>query len=126
MAIAYFVNATPTEVKTVLNGGDQHKLAPISAGADKKSVTGTAWGAKIETHKTADVFGSSSGEPVANEVLFSSFQSGITRRYTVTSTVSNVLDLYFFMFEDTIVGEDQTGSSKGITISKLTSLHQEL
>src|SRR5271170_6799103 len=112
MAMAYFVNATPTDVKTVLNGGDQHNLAPISVGDKKNSVTGTAWGAKIDANKAKDVFGSSSGESVANEVLFSSFQSGITRRYTVTSTVSNVLDLYFFMFEDTMVGEDQTGSSK--------------
>jgi hypothetical protein len=126
MAIAYFVNSTPTDVKTVLNGGDQHKLAPISVGADKKSVTGTAWGAKIEANKAPDVLGASSGEPIANEVLFSSLQSGITRRYTVTSAVSNVLDLYFFMFEDTMVGEDQTGSSKGITITKLTALHHEL
>ena len=126
MATAYFVNGTPTNVKIVLNAGDQTSLAPISVASDKKSVTGPAWGAKIEANKGPNVFGSSSGEPIVNELLFSSLQSGITRRYHVTSTVSNVLDLYFFMFEDTMVGEDQTGASKGITITKLAALHHEL
>jgi hypothetical protein len=126
MAVAYFVNATPTDVKTVLNAGDQHKLAPISAGSDKKSVTGTAWAATISASKAPDVFGSSAQEEIVNEVLFSSAQSGITRRYHIVSTVSNVLNLYFFMFEDSIVGEDQTGSSQGIKITKLAALKSEL
>jgi hypothetical protein len=117
MGTAYFINATPTNVKTTLNGGDQHKLAPISVASGGKSVTGTAWGAPIKADKGADVFGASLQHTPDNEVLFNSEQSGITRRYTISSTVSNVLDLYFFMFEDTIIGEDQTGSSKGISIS---------
>jgi hypothetical protein len=126
MATAYFVNGTPTNVKVVLNAGDQNALAPISIASDKKSVTGPSWGAKIDASKGPDVFGSSSGETIANELLYSSKQSGITRRYTVKSTVSNVLDLYFFLFEDILVGEDQTGSSKGIAIEKLSTLHHEL
>jgi hypothetical protein len=40
--------------------------------------------------------------------------------------VSTVLDLYFFMFEDTIVGEDQTGASDKITITKHDSLNTSL
>lgn len=126
MAKAYFINATPTNVKTTLNGGDQHKLAPISVGADDASVTGTAWAAEIKSNKAPDVFGASLQDSPDNEVLFSSEQSGITRRYTITSTVSNVLDLYFFMFEDTIIGEDQTGSSKGIHITSPVSRDGEL
>lgn len=117
MGKAYFINATPTDVKMVLNGGDQHSLAPISVGAGDTSVTGTAWAAEIKANKAPDIFGASLQESPDNEVLFNSQQSGITRKYTISSTVSNVLDLYFFMFEDTIIGEDQTGSSKGISIS---------
>lgn len=117
MGNAYFINATPTDVKMTLNGGDQHKLAPVSVGSDKDKVTGAAWAASIKSSKAADIFGASLQDTPDNEILFSSEQSGITRRYSISSTVSNVLDLYFFMFEDTIIGEDQTGSSKGIHIT---------
>jgi hypothetical protein len=126
MATAYFINGTPTTVKITLNGGDQRSLLSISVAQDKKSVTGPAWGAVIAANKAPDIFGSDNAGSVENEFLFSSSQSGITRRYRIVSTVSNVLDLYFFMFEDTIIGEDQTGSSKQITITKLPALHHEL
>ncbi len=126
MGTAYFVNATPTEVSIQLNGSEQHVLAAISVGDKDKSVTGPAWGAKIEAFKSKNVFGSGSGEPIVNEVLFNSPQSPITRRYHITSAVSNVLNLYFFLFEDTIIGEDQTGSSAGITIIKLSALKHEV
>lgn len=117
MGHAFFINATPTDVKMTLNGGDQHKLAPVAVGSDRDKVTGAAWGAVIKSSKAADIFGASLQDTPDNEILFSSEQSGITRRYCISSTVSNVLDLYFFMFEDTIIGEDQTGSSKGIHIT---------
>ncbi|MEI2387734.1 hypothetical protein [Breoghania sp. JC706] len=117
MGKAYFINATPTNVKIVLNGGDQHALAPISVSPTADSVTGTSWAADIKANKAPDIFGASQQASPDNELLFNSEQSGITRRYTISSTVSNVLDLYFFMFEDTIIGEDSTGSSKGISIS---------
>ena len=123
MAKAYFINATPTDVKNVLNVGAQNELKPISVGAGGTSVIGTAWGAAIAAFPNKNVF---SGDGKDNEVLFSSEQSGSTRRYKITSKVSTVLDLYFFMFEDTIVGEDQTGSSKGITISKGETLKTSL
>jgi hypothetical protein len=123
MAKAYFINATPTNVRTHLNAGDQHKLAPISVAAGGAAVTGTAWAATISAFPAGDVFGA---EGKDNEVLFSSEQSGTTRRYKITSRVSSVLDLYFFMFEDTIVGEDQTGSSAAITITKVETLKTSL
>lgn len=123
MAKAYFINATPTNVKATLNGGDQHKLAPISVASGGAAVTGTAWGAAISANISPDGFG---GDGKENELLFSSEQSGKTRRYTITSKVSTVLDLYFFMFEDSIVGEDQTGSSASITITKLPTLSTSL
>ena len=123
MAKAYFINATPTNVKAVLNGGDQHKLAPISVAAGGAAVTGTAWGATISAFVNPDGFG---GDGKENELLFSSEQSGKTRRYTITSKVSTVLDQYFFMFEDSIVGEDQTGASDKITITKLPALSSSL
>ena len=123
MAKAYFINATPTDVKNVLNVGDQHALAPISVNAAGTAVTGTSWGATISAFPNKNVF---SGDGKENEVLFSSEQSGITRKYKITSKVSTVLDLYFFMFEDTIVGEDQTGSSAGITITKGETLKTSL
>jgi hypothetical protein len=123
MAKAYFINATPTNVRTHLNAGDQHKLGPISVAAEGKAVTGTAWAAAISAFPNQDVF---AGDGKDNEVLFSSEQSGTTRRYKITSKVSTVLDLYFFMFEDTIVGEDQTGSSSQITITKIETLKTSL
>jgi hypothetical protein len=123
MAKAYFINATPTNVKAVLNGGDQHKLAPISVAAGGAAVTGTAWAATISAFPSPDGF---SGDGKDNEVLFSSEQSGTTRRYKITSKVPTVLDLYFFMFEDSIVGEDNTGSSAQITITKVQTLSSSL
>jgi hypothetical protein len=123
MAKAYFINGTPTNVRTVLNAGDQHKLAPISVTGGGASVTGPAWAAAISAFPSQDIF---SGDGKDNEVLFSSEQSGTTRRYKITSKVSTVLDLYFFMFEDTIVGEDQTGSSAQITITKIETLNTSL
>lgn len=123
MAKAFFINATPTNVKNVLNGGDQHKLAPISFNAAGTAVTGPAWAAPISAFPSPDGF---SGDGKSNEVLFSSEQSGTTRKYTITSTVPTVLDLYFFMFEDSIVGEDSTGASDKITITKGPTLQTSL
>ena len=125
MAKAYFVNGTPTNVKVVLNSGDQKPLDPISVNAGATAVTGPTWAAAISAFPNKNVF---SGGPDGqkNELLFSSEQSGITRRYSIKSTVSTVLDLYFFMFEDTIVGEDQTGASAGITITKAETLKTSL
>ena len=123
MAKAYLINATPTNVKAVLNGGDQQKLAPISVNAAGNAVTGTAWGAVIKAFPAPDVF---SGDGKDNELLFSSEQSGTTRRYKISSKVPTVLDLYFFMFEDSIVGEDNTGSSAQITITKIETLTTSL
>jgi hypothetical protein len=123
MAKAYFINGTPTNVKAVLNGGDQHKLGPISVNAAGNAVTGTAWGATISAFPSPDGF---SGDGKDNELLYSSEQSGTTRRYKITSKVSTVLDLYFFMFEDSIVGEDNTGSSDKITITKIETLTTSL
>lgn len=116
MATAYFINATPTTVKVVLNGGDQNKLDPLSVDQCGTSISVPAWGATISAFKEPNVF-AGGPDQVENEVLYSSEQSGKTRRYTIVSTVSNTLDLYFFMFEDSIQGEDQTGSSDNITIT---------
>jgi hypothetical protein len=123
MAKAYFINSTPTNVKVILNGGDQQKLAPVSVASGGAAVNAPAWGALISSFVNPNVF---SGDGKDNELLYSSEQSGKTRRYAISSTVSTVLDLYFFMFEDSIVGEDQTGSSKGITITLSTTLKGEL
>ena len=125
MAKAYFVNGTPTNVKVVLNSGDQHKLDPISVNAGGTAVTGPSWAAAISAFPNKEIF---SGGPDGqkNEVLFSSEQSGITRRDSIKSTVSTVLDLYFFMFEDTIVGQDQTGATDKITIEKQANLTTSL
>ena len=123
MAKAYFINGTPTNVRNTLNGGDQHKLAPISVTGGGSAVSGPAWSVTISAFPAPDVFG---GDGKDNELLYSSEQSGKTRRYTITSRASTTLDLYFFMFEDTIVGEDQTGSSAGITITKVETLNTSL
>lgn len=119
MAKAYFINASPTEVKVTLNAGAQNPLAPISVNSDGTAVSGPAWAAEINARPDANVFG---GDMHENELLFVSKQGAATRRYSITSKVSTVLDLYFFMFEDTIVGEDATGDSSGITITLVNRL----
>jgi hypothetical protein len=124
MAKAYFINSTPTNVKIVLNGGDQQKLAPVSVLSGGTAVSSPAWGALISSFVNPNVF--SGGDGNENELLYSSEQSGKTRRYAISSTVSNVLDLYFFMFEDSIVGEDQTGSSDNIIIKLSKTTQGEL
>lgn len=123
MAKAYFINATPTKVRIQLNVGDQQKLDPISVNAAFNAVTGTAWAANISAFVNQNVFG---GDGKDNELLFSSEQSGTTRRYKITSKVPTILDLYFFMFEDSIVGEDNTGASGQITITKVETLTTSL
>ncbi|MBY5935087.1 hypothetical protein KUV51_18930 [Tateyamaria omphalii] len=114
MAKAYFVNASPTDVKVTLNTGAQNPVAAVSVNLDGTAVIGPTWAAEISARPSPDVFG---GDGHQNEVLFVSGQKAKTRRYQIESTVSTVLDLYFFMFEDTIVGEDATGESKDITIT---------
>lgn len=123
MAKAYFINGTPTNVKIILNQGTQNSLNPMSVAPDGKSVSGPAWAAEIKSTKGQNVFGGNNDD---NELLYSSEQSGKTARYSIKSSVSTVLDLYFFMFEDTIVGEDQTGDSSKITIKRIETLNKEL
>ena len=123
MATAYFINSTPTDTKVQLNTGDLEKLAPMSVASDKQSISAPAWGAEISAFVAPGQF---AGDGKENEVLYSSQQSGTTRRYKIKSTVSTTLDLYFFLFEDTIVGEDQTGSSSGIQIEHIETLTSEL
>lgn len=116
MATAYFINATPTDVTIQLNAGDLHKMTPMTVDPAGTSVSSPAWGATVGTFRAPDQF---AGDNNDNELLFSSPQHGKTRRYSIKSTVSTVLNLFFFMFEDSIVGEDQTGSSAGIEITLL-------
>lgn len=123
MATAYFINATPTDVTVQLNAGDLHKMAPMTVSAGNTSISAPAWGATIQTFRAPDKFAGDNNE---NEFLFSSPQSGKTRRYTISSKVSTTLNLFFFMFEDSIVGEDQTGSSAGITIKLLETMNKTL
>lgn len=113
---AYFVNASPTEIRLTLNGGLQVKLDPISVNSAGNAVTGPAKKFAISANKGEDVFG---GNGVSNEITVRTTQTGRTAVYTIESKVPTTLDLYFFMFEGSVVGEDQTGSSSGIKITPL-------
>ncbi|CAA0081668.1 Uncharacterised protein [BD1-7 clade bacterium] len=123
MATAYFINATPTKTKVQLNTGNLNSLAPMSVDSSSEAVSAPAWGADIAAFVSPDTF---AGDNKVNELLYSSQQSGKTRRYKITSSVSTTLDLYFFLFEDTIVAEDQTGSSASIHIEHIETMESEL
>jgi hypothetical protein len=116
MASAYFINAGPTNLQVGLNAGPPNSLLPIVVGTDV--VSAPAWPASIESFAEPNVF---SGKGNANEVLFITEQSPNTLRFIITSTVSTILDLYFFMSADSIVGWDQTGSTYGIVINNMSA-----
>ncbi|MEM7586879.1 MAG: hypothetical protein AAF560_26045, partial [Acidobacteriota bacterium] len=111
MATAYFINASPVKVTITLNGGRQHDLDAISVADDGKAIKGPAWGAAIEEFPAREVLGGGRRE---NEFTFRG-QIGTTK-YHIYSSVPIVRNLYFFMFEDRIVGEDDNGNTKDITI----------
>ena len=113
LGTAYFVNGSPTEIKLTLNGGDQFKLAPMSVSSEGKAVSGPAKSFPISANKGEDTFG---GNDAHNELTVRTEQRGTTFTYTIQSDVPTTLDLYFFMFEGTVVGEDQTGASNKIKV----------
>lgn len=117
MATAYFINGTPTTVKILLNGGDQQNLDPISVDASGKAVKGPAWGASISAFTNPNVFGANGKQ---NQLVVRSEQSPGFNTYIIESSFASVLNLYFFIFEDTIVGEDQTGASGQIKITRIS------
>lgn len=62
-------------------------------------------------------FGTSGGTNLVT-IQYASLESG-SLNYEVTISGLSGRDLYFYVFENTLVGQDDTGRSTGITIKAL-------
>ena len=111
----YFVNASPTQLKLTLNGGPRKVIEPMSVNDNGTAVTGPAHKYNIGTNMAEDVFGANHNP---NEITVRTELTGTTNIYTIRSTYPGTHDLYFFMFEGSVVGEDQDGESDDIKIEK--------
>jgi hypothetical protein len=124
MADAMFLNCTPFEGALNLNGNDTNQptvAMPSIAPTIPPTLTlpGTIY--RISANKSGDTFGASSrNNEIENLLIRFSSASGMPTFWFLKSTVSVALGLFFYMYDDTIVGVDQTGSSAGIATRKAT------
>jgi hypothetical protein len=122
MADAIFLNATPFATALNLNGNvanQQVEPMPPPAAADPPRVVLPGAAVAISINKGPNVFGASTpGASVDN--LLITFSTGFATPgiWHLQSTVSAALNLYFYLFDDQVVGVDQTGSTAGITIRR--------
>ena len=119
MAYAYFINASPVSIAVNLNSNleKNYMLKTYVAGdLDENNETNIAfncWAAEISAYPNTDVFG---GDGQNNTlVVFRDGLSPIT--YTITSTESITLNLYFYITGETILGVNATGTTTGININ---------
>jgi hypothetical protein len=121
MAYAYFYNAAPTSIAVNLNNNleTNHVLKTFTVDSlddtNHTTLVYNAWAAGISAFPASDVFG---GNDAANTLVVFRESSTTPEIYTVTSTISTTLDLYFCITGQTIIGSDATGSTAGITVTE--------
>lgn len=114
MANAFFLNATPYIIAVNLNTSLQNQTLtpPISVGAE--SATLAAWPALIASSPRPGEFG---GNNWQNLLLVISEGSSSYMVWDIRSSVSVLLNLYFYILGDQVVGMDATGSTGDIVVS---------
>jgi len=114
MANAFFLNATPYIIAVNLNTSLQNQiLAPPIAVAPESAIL-AAWQAPITARPFQGQFG---GDNSQNLMLVISEGSSSYMVWDIHSSVPVVLDLYFYILGDQVVGMDATGWTGGIVVS---------
>ncbi|MCG7561327.1 MULTISPECIES: hypothetical protein [Pseudoalteromonas] len=122
MATASFINSTTNTIQVRLNDGELYTLEPfsvITSDAGQPSVIKSqAHPYPIKARDDRDVFGADNRN---NTLVVTSDAAASSSRYTITTNNTRLLNLnqYYFIFQDQVTGEDQTGSTDGIHISRV-------
>jgi hypothetical protein len=119
MASAYFGNSVNDQISVNLNNQRTAKeLDPRALDTEKEVYTLPYASYEISANKGKGVFG---GRGTVNkvEIQFEGLADPATYTVAIDSTVTGQ-DLYFYVFENTLVGQDQAGRSSGITIKDAT------
>lgn len=123
MANVYFGNSIDDTVSVNINNGIQNfVLAPRTTTVADGVVTAINCTAKqipSGPNKSKDVFGTGGGNSNANKVQiqFTSLEAD-PQTYSVTTENLSGRDLYIYIFDGSLNGQDSTGRSVGITVEK--------
>lgn len=122
MAMAFFSNAVKDQISVNINYALQGvELDPRPGlGPDAaKTITMSVASFNIKANKDKGVFGSSDTNRVT--VIFGSLNPD-PNQFDVTVTNLTGQNLYFYVFENTLVGQNEIGSSLGIKIEMLQTV----
>ncbi|HEX8282670.1 MAG TPA: hypothetical protein VF588_04920 [Pyrinomonadaceae bacterium] len=116
MANAYFCNCVADRITVGLNNQLAPTLvearAPVAEG-DTNSLPMATFPVTSAGERESGVFRADAGNTVV--IVFDSFREPATYEITVEESVAGH-DLYFYVFEHTLVGQDQLGKAAGISI----------
>lgn len=120
MASAFFLNSTPFHVTLNFNASKiNRQLIPMppttTTTPPVQDLPATPF--PISRNKAANVFGvSEANRKERNVLIVISEGFSMPQVWYITSTVSPVLDLYFYIFDNAIYGVDNTGGTKDIIV----------
>jgi hypothetical protein len=108
----YFANSVNDQVSVNINDGlSNHALNPRTTTSANNVVTVVNCSAvQVPTgpNRDKDVFGTGGGQANTVRVEFGELESG-SQTYTVKPENMSGRDLYIYVFDGTIVGQDETG-----------------
>ena len=113
MANAFFLNATPYVIAVNLNTALQNQIVTPSISVAGESATLAACSMPIAATPRPGTFG---GNKSQNLLLVISEGSLSYLVLDIRSSVPVVLDLYFYILGDQVVGMDATGSTERIVV----------
>jgi hypothetical protein len=115
--MAYFVNAVKDQISVNLNNALQNTALSPRPGldGDVQSITMAVAPFEIKPNKEKSVFGLGS----INRVVIQFASIDPSNRFDITVSSLSGQNLYFYVFENTMVGQDEQGSSFGIKIEML-------
>jgi hypothetical protein len=119
MAMAYFANAVNDTITVNINNalsGTELTPRPVLNPNDAKSLCMEVAPFVIKPNKGKRVFGIDSVNRVT--IQFATFRDD-PNQFDVTTTNLSGQNLYFYVFENTLVGQNEQGSSLGIKIEML-------
>src|ERR1700761_4365752 len=120
----YFANSVNDTISVNINNGiNNYVLTPrttTSASGVVTAINCTAKQIPTGPNKDKDVFGTGGGSQNVNliTVQFENLEAD-DQRYHVTTSGLAGRDLYFYVFDGDLVGQDETGLAAGITITPI-------
>jgi hypothetical protein len=120
--MAYFSNAVKDQISVNINNALQNILLDprpglVSGGVQTLAMATASF--NIKANKDKGVFGSSDTNRV---IIQFATVSNDPNQFDVTLSNLTGQNLYFYVFENTLVGQDEIGSSLGIKIEMLQTV----